>query len=103
MGSFLLDILEFVILLLFLKAMVQRIGSLFRSPHIHVKTAGAGRSTSSSPTSHRGEMVRDPVCGMFVSTELSHQLGRGGDTLHFCSRECLEKYQKQKDREHAAS
>jgi len=31
---------------------------------------------------------------MFVSTEVSQQLRRGGDTLHFCSRECLEKYQK---------
>ena len=46
-------------------------------------------------------MARDPVCGMFVSTELSHQLRRGTDTLHFCSRECLEKYQK--DAEHVAS
>jgi YHS domain-containing protein len=42
-----------------------------------------------------GKMVRDPVCGMFVSTELSHQLTEQGQTLHFCSRECLERYQKQ--------
>jgi YHS domain-containing protein len=40
-----------------------------------------------------GETARDPVCGMFVSTELSHQLRRNGETLHFCSRECLERYQ----------
>ncbi|MGA2983181.1 MAG: hypothetical protein ABSG32_05170 [Terriglobia bacterium] len=46
-------------------------------------------------------MARDPVCGMFVSTELSQQLTRGADTLHFCSRECLDKYQK--DAEHVAS
>ena len=103
MGSLLVDILEFVILVLFLKAMVQRIGSMFRSPHIHIKTSGGGASTSSSVQPHRGEMVRDPVCGMFVSTELSHQVARGVNTLHFCSRECLEKYQKQMDTEHAAS
>ena len=42
----------------------------------------------------RGEMARDPVCGMFVSTELSHRLNQGGQTLHFCSQECLERYQK---------
>ena len=41
-----------------------------------------------------GEMARDPVCGMFVSTELSQRLQRHGQTLHFCSRECMEKYQK---------
>jgi YHS domain-containing protein len=46
-------------------------------------------------------MARDPVCGMFVSTELSQQLRRGMDTVHFCSRECMEKYKK--DVEHAAS
>jgi len=46
-------------------------------------------------------MARDPMCGMFVSTELSQQLTWGEDTLHFCSRECLEKYQK--GAEHVAS
>jgi YHS domain-containing protein len=42
-----------------------------------------------------GKTKRDPVCGMFVSTELSHRLVRGSETLHFCSRECLERYQKE--------
>ena len=41
-----------------------------------------------------GQTARDPVCGMFVSTELSHRLTRGKETLHFCSRECLERFQK---------
>lgn len=47
-----------------------------------------------SPETKAGHMVRDPVCGMFVSTELSHRLNQGGETLHFCSEECLERYQK---------
>lgn len=41
-----------------------------------------------------GETARDPVCGMFVSTELSHRLTQGGATLHFCSQQCLDRYQK---------
>ena len=41
----------------------------------------------------RGETARDPVCGMFVSTEVSHRLERDGKTLHFCSPECLKKFQ----------
>jgi YHS domain-containing protein len=53
-------------------------------------TAGRG---SSEPTP-KGQTARDPVCGMFVSTELSHKLNEGGQTLHFCSQECLERYQK---------
>jgi YHS domain-containing protein len=38
--------------------------------------------------------VRDPECGMFVSTEVSHRLTHGNEVLHFCSQECLEKYEK---------
>ncbi len=101
MGSFLLDILEFVILALFLKAMARSLGSLFRSPRVHIRTSAGSATSAPSAAPHRGEMARDPVCGMFVSTELSQQLRRGTDTLHFCSRECLEKYQK--DAEHVAS
>jgi YHS domain-containing protein len=51
----------------------------------------AGRGSESTP---KGQTARDPVCGMFVSTELSHKLNDGGQTLHFCSQECLERYQK---------
>jgi YHS domain-containing protein len=101
MGSLLLDILEFVILLLFLKAMSRSLGSLFRAPRIHIKTSGSGMPPPPAATPRRGEMARDPVCGMFVATELSQQLKQGADTLHFCSRECLQKYQK--DLNHAAS
>jgi Cu+-exporting ATPase len=54
------------------------------------RSAG-GRSHESVP---KGQTARDPVCGMFVSTELSHKLEEGGQTLHFCSQECLERYQK---------
>jgi YHS domain-containing protein len=43
----------------------------------------------------RGETARDPVCGMFVSTEVSHRLRRGEETLHFCSRECLDRFQSE--------
>ena len=42
----------------------------------------------------KGRTARDPVCGMFVSTEVSHQLVRGNETLHFCSQACLEQYEK---------
>lgn len=52
----------------------------------------AGRAGGESMP--KGQTARDPVCGMFVSTELSHKLNDGALTLHFCSRECLEQYQK---------
>jgi YHS domain-containing protein len=42
----------------------------------------------------RGKTVRDPICGMFVSTELSHRLEWHGKLVHFCSQECLERFRK---------
>jgi YHS domain-containing protein len=101
MGSFLLDILEFVMLLFFVKAVARSLGNVFGSSRIHIRTSGTGPVSPPSAAAHRGEMVRDPVCGMYVSTELSHQLRRGTETLHFCSVECLEKHQK--NAEHLAS
>src|SRR5579863_5469532 len=95
MGSFLIDIVEFVILLLFLKGLSRSLGALFRSSGIHVRTTAGKRPRPASAQPRPGETARDPVCGMFVSTELSQQLSRGKETLHFCSRECLEKYQKE--------
>lgn len=38
----------------------------------------------------RGEAVRDPVCGMFLSKDLARQFEWRGQ--YFCSQECLEKY-----------
>jgi YHS domain-containing protein len=65
---------------------------LFGSPTIHSGGPRAARPGASRPAI-AGETARDPVCGMFVSTELSHRLTSGKETLHFCSRECLERYQ----------
>ena len=101
MGSFLFDIIVFILAGYILRAITRSFGSLFQSPQVHVRTPRSGPATASSDAPHRGEMARDPVCGMFVSTELPHRLVRGKDTLHFCSRECLEKFQK--DSEHVAS
>lgn len=64
----------------------------------HPQQPRAGRPgaprTDARRTLH-GETARDPVCGMFVSTELSHRLERGGQTLHFCSQDCLKRYQSE--------
>jgi YHS domain-containing protein len=35
---------------------------------------------------------RDPVCGSYIAEEISYPWEQGSETLHFCSRECLEHY-----------
>jgi YHS domain-containing protein len=66
--------------------------SLFGTP-LHRGGSRSAPRGGSAPVIE-GQTARDPICGMFVSTELSHRLTRGKETLHFCSRECLERYQK---------
>jgi YHS domain-containing protein len=56
---------------------------------------GGGQPRRSSQPLIEGETARDPVCGMFVSTDVSQRLTERGETLHFCSRECLERYRKE--------
>ena len=38
------------------------------------------------------ELKKDPQCGTYVSPELSIRSRYGGEELHFCSRECEEKF-----------
>ena len=93
MGAF----LEYVLDVIFLVAMVRLVYSALRSFFAPGKPKQ--RPPQRDPAWARqaetgaGEVVRDPECGTFVSTELSHRLKWKGQVLHFCSEQCLEKYQ----------
>ena len=39
-----------------------------------------------------GELKKDPACGTYVSAATSIQEKVGGQTYHFCSKECRDKY-----------
>jgi YHS domain-containing protein len=39
-------------------------------------------------------LERDPVCGTYVSPEISFTTEQSGQILHFCSAECRERYVK---------
>ncbi|MCX6629138.1 MAG: hypothetical protein NTW28_16085 [Candidatus Solibacter sp.] len=39
-----------------------------------------------------GELKKDPVCGTYVSTGASLTRTVDGQLLHFCSKECRDKY-----------
>lgn len=58
--------------------------------------AGSGprRSNPVRPDSGMApkELVKDPQCGTFVSPELSIRARSQGRELHFCSRECEQKF-----------
>ena len=39
-----------------------------------------------------GELKKDPVCGTYIATATSIKESVGGQTFHFCSKECRDKY-----------
>ena len=41
-----------------------------------------------------GELKKDPVCGTYVSAAASLTRSVNGETFHFCSPECRERYGK---------
>ncbi len=87
---YLFDLIVVIVLGQMLNRVLQH---LFGTPRIYSGSSRSAPRPGTAPRTVQGETARDPVCGMFVSTELSHRLTGGGQTLHFCSRECLERYQ----------
>jgi YHS domain-containing protein len=61
-----------------------------------------GNMAGASPTTHPDidvpndavsrKLVRDPVCGMHLAESVAIPLREGGELLHFCSRDCRQKY-----------
>ena len=95
MGRLLSYFVELVFLILVARMLGRALQGFF-SPFPRRREGGAAEGEPRSSSRMRvGKTERDPVCGMFVSTELSHRLVRGSETLHFCSHECLERYQKE--------
>jgi YHS domain-containing protein len=94
----LLYFVELLFVALVWRTLGRVIRSFFGATGANPSSTGARnspRSANSPPAAH-GETARDPVCGMFVSTELSLRLKRDGKTLHFCSQDCLERYERQR-------
>ena len=90
------DLVIFIVL-------VKILGRVFRlflggeAPKVEFRThwgsaANPPRAAAPRRSELIGQTARDPVCGMFVSTEVSHKLLAQGKTLHFCSDECLNHY-----------
>jgi len=92
-------LLSYFVELIFLVVVARMLGRALQGLFSPSPPRGENRAVGGEPRgpslTRAGETKRDPVCGMFVSTELSQRLVRGSETLHFCSHECLERYQKE--------
>jgi YHS domain-containing protein len=85
---------ELIVLLFVLRKLLRAFFRLPGVPQVHVWSWTSGPAGRPAKKIVPGETARDPICGMFVSTELSQRLTLDGRTFHFCSPECLERYQK---------
>lgn len=45
-------------------------------------------------TIHRGQMVRDPVCGLHLPESRAITETRSGERVHFCSERCRQSFLK---------
>jgi YHS domain-containing protein len=50
----------------------------------------APRSSGQVPLT--GELKKDPICGTYISAATAIKEKVGGQTFHFCSQECRDKY-----------
>jgi YHS domain-containing protein len=94
-------LLEAIMDLVFMIGMVYAISRTIRGILGDTRRNPNGRGPAGQkapPRAAQGRTARDPVCGMFVSTEVSHRLVEGGNVLHFCSKNCMESYEKNKAR-----
>jgi YHS domain-containing protein len=54
--------------------------------------AGRPGAPGSSQVPLTGELKKDPSCGTYISAATSIKEQVGGETLHFCSKACRDKY-----------
>ena len=74
-------------------ALFWLVRGILRSIFASMNSSVVSSKPRSSPTVHPGgELKRDPVCGTFVSVDVSVTKRVNGETLHFCSPACRDKY-----------
>ena len=83
---FILEILVPILIFTLLRSILR---SLFQSKRTVARTSP---QPFPPPVVAGGELRKDPVCGTYVSTGASVTRKVDGELLHFCSKECRDKY-----------
>lgn len=84
--AFVRELLVPLLLFLVLRALLRNLWAGFRS-------SSSRPARQAQPRVHSGGVLRkDPVCGTYVSAEAAVTRTIHGETVHFCSQECAEKY-----------
>jgi YHS domain-containing protein len=82
---FFLRVIFPLLLLWFIRGLIKAVFSSFHS--------SVTQAPKQAPTAHAGgELKKDPVCGTYVSVDVSVTKKVNGELLHFCSANCRDKY-----------
>jgi YHS domain-containing protein len=79
---------KFILWAVLILLLIRALSKLFRGV-----IEGAGYSRGQSPQ-HGVNLVRDPVCGVFVVPGQALTSGTGSETRHFCSERCRKEWAK---------
>ena len=90
MASFLFRLLALLLVLWLLRRVL---GSILGGPK--------QPSPKESPQSVSNNMVKDPVCGMYMDSRLALRLEDPKEEFYFCSEECRNKYLDKSSKEEA--
>jgi YHS domain-containing protein len=82
-------LLEIIVLLLVIRAVWRMVGSM-------IKVSAGTRRTDASGEPRAVKLVRDPVCGTYVSPDSAISDGKH----YFCSEKCRDAYRSQASETH---
>jgi YHS domain-containing protein len=90
------DLLLLVLVLLVARAAARIVGGLLQGltgRSRHSTPGGSARDPRRGHAPARGvQMVRDPVCGIYVVPDRALSLTHGSGLVYFCSADCRDKY-----------
>ncbi len=82
-----------LLVLVLIVSLVRHIVAFFLAGSRKWTTGRPQRQASpQGPATITGTMVKDPQCGTYTALELAVTANLAGKPLHFCSRECRDKY-----------
>jgi YHS domain-containing protein len=88
-------IIFYLLITIFLITVVRGVIGVVLRGLSQVLSGGQPAQTKQSPAGGvplSGELKKDPTCGTYISAATSVKQTVGGETYHFCSAECRDKY-----------
>lgn len=88
--SFLIDFVLPVLLYMVVRAVLRNAFSVFKGTA--PRSSSPAPPTQAPPVQAGGELRKDPVCGTYVSTNSGITKTVNGQVVHFCSKDCRDRY-----------